>query len=176
MVILMRFWTTENMFKFSSHLDNSFYHLQKKMATHSNTLAWKILWTEEPGRLQSLGLQRVGHDWVTSLSLSHDSLSESEGRSVLSDSLWPHGLYSPWKSPGQEYWSGYPFPSPGNLPNPEVEPRSPPLLADSLPAEPQGKPKNTGVSSVSLLQWIFPTQESNQGLLLCRRVLYKLSC
>ena len=35
---------------------------EKEMATHSNTLAWKILWTEEPGRLQSMGLQRVGHD------------------------------------------------------------------------------------------------------------------
>ena len=37
------------------------------------------------------------------------------------------------------------------------------LLADSLPAEPQGKPKNTGVGSISLLQGIFPTQESNWG-------------
>ena len=37
------------------------------MATHSSTLAWKIPWTEEPGRLQSMGSQRVGHDWVTSL-------------------------------------------------------------------------------------------------------------
>ena len=36
--------------------------LEKEMATHSNTLAWKISWTEEPGRLQSRGLQRVGHD------------------------------------------------------------------------------------------------------------------
>ena len=39
------------------------------MATHSSTLAWKIPWTEEPGRLQSMRLQRVGHDWTTSLSL-----------------------------------------------------------------------------------------------------------
>ena len=44
--------------------------LEKEMATHSSTLAWKSPWTEEPGRLQSMGLQRVGHDWVTSLSLS----------------------------------------------------------------------------------------------------------
>ena len=36
--------------------------LEKAMATHSSTLAWKILWTEKPGRLQSMGLQRVGHD------------------------------------------------------------------------------------------------------------------
>ena len=39
------------------------------MATHSSTLAWKIPWMEEPDRLQSMGSQRVGHDWVTSLSL-----------------------------------------------------------------------------------------------------------
>ena len=45
------------------------YILEKAMAPHSSTLAWKIPWTEEPGRLQSMGLLRVGHDWVTSLSL-----------------------------------------------------------------------------------------------------------
>ena len=43
-----------------------------------------------------------------------------------------------------EYCSGYPFPSPGDLPNPGIKPRSPALQADSLPAEPQGKLKNTG--------------------------------
>ena len=36
--------------------------LEKEMATHSSTIAWKIPWTEEPGRLQSMGLQRVGHN------------------------------------------------------------------------------------------------------------------
>ena len=41
--------------------------LEKEMATHSRTLAWKIPWTEERGRLQSMGSQRVGHDWATSL-------------------------------------------------------------------------------------------------------------
>ena len=39
------------------------------MGTQSSVLAWKILWTEEPGRLQSMGSRRVGHDWATSLSL-----------------------------------------------------------------------------------------------------------
>ena len=67
------------------------------------------------------------------------------------------------------------FPSPGDLPNPGIEPRSPALQADSLPVEPQGKPKNTGLGSLSLLQWIFPTQELNQGLLHCRQILYQLS-
>ena len=41
--------------------------LEKEMATHSSTLAWKIPWTEDPGRLQSMGSRRVGHNWVTSL-------------------------------------------------------------------------------------------------------------
>ena len=44
-------------------------HWEKAMETHSNTLAWKIPWTEEPGRLHSMGLRRAGHDWATSLSL-----------------------------------------------------------------------------------------------------------
>ena len=51
-----------------------------------------------------------------------------------------------------DYWSGQPFPSPGDLPNPGIQPRSPALQTDSLPAKPQGKPKNTGVDSLSLLQ------------------------
>ena len=67
------------------------------------------------------------------------------------------------------------FPSPGDLPNPGIKLRSPALQADSLPAEPQWMPKNTGVGSLSLLQGIFPIQESNQGLLHGRQILYQLS-
>ena len=127
---------------------------EKEMATHSSTLAWRIPWTEQPGRLQSMGSLRVGHNWATSLSLSYtyyDTLqstgpcslvgkiwrnkeyitrascrklqskgdhltqlgphvwtrlpaevkvSETDSLSVTSNSLWPHGLYSPWNSPG----------------------------------------------------------------------------
>ena len=40
--------------------------LKQEMATHSSILAWKIPWTEEPGKLQSMGSQRVGHDWAHS--------------------------------------------------------------------------------------------------------------
>ena len=47
--------------------------LEKEMATHSSTRAWKIPWTEECGRLQFMGPQRVGHDWATSLSLFSSS-------------------------------------------------------------------------------------------------------
>ena len=68
-----------------------------------------------------------------------------------------------------------PFPSPGDRPNSGIEPRSPTLQVDSLLAEPQEEPKNTGVGSLSLLQRIFPTQKSNWGLLHCRWILYQLS-
>ena len=63
----------------------------------------------------------------------------------------------------------------GDLPNPGIEPRSLTFQEDSLLNEPPGKPKNTGVGSLFLLQWIFPTQESNLGLLHCRQILYQLS-
>ena len=72
-------------------------------------------------------------------------------------------------------WSGQPFPSPGDLPNPGIKPRSPAWQVNSLPSEPQGKPKNSGVGSLSLLQGIFPNQESNRGLLHCRWILNQLS-
>ena len=74
-----------------------------------------------------------------------------------------------------EYWSGYPFLSPGDLPNPGIEPTSLALRADSLLAEAAGKPKSPGVGSLSLLQQIFPTQELDRGLLPWRWILYQLS-
>ena len=100
--------------------------------------------------------------------------------SVMSDSLPPHGqqstrLLCPWGFSRQEYWSGLPCPPPGDLPNPGIKPRFPALQVNSSPAEPPGKPKNTGVGSLCLLQRIFPTQEWNQGHLHCRQILYQLS-
>ena len=73
-------------------------------------------------------------------------------RSVVSDSVRPHGLQParllcPWGFSRQEHWSGLPCPPPWDPPNPGIEPRSPALQADSLPPEPPGKPKNTGVGS-----------------------------
>ena len=60
----------------------------------------------------------------------------------MSDSATPWTIQSiEFSRP--EYWSGYPFPCPGDLPNPGIEPRSPALQADSLPFEPQGKPLKT---------------------------------
>ena len=134
-------------------------------------------WTGKPGLLQSMGLQRVGHNWATDLNwtkhmqkilensiyiqeqdkilkqphtlktlldlkfwflsktLSSVCMKWSENRSVISNSLRPHELYSPWNSPGQ----------------------------------------NTEMGSLSLLQGIFPTQGSNPGLPHCGRILYQLS-
>ena len=87
-------------------------------------------------------------------------MSENESRSVLSSSLRPHGLSMEFSRP--EY-------------NPCIEPRSLALQADSIPVEPQGKPKNTGVGSLSLLQGIFPAQELNWSLPHCRKIPYQLN-
>ena len=64
---------------------------------------------------------------------------KSESRSVASNSATPWTIESGEFS-RPEYWSGWPFPSPGDLPNPGIEPRSPALQVNSLPDEPQGKP------------------------------------
>ena len=84
--------------------------------------------------------------------LKHRKWKWKWSRSVMTDSLQPHGLYPtwllrPWDSPPmgfsrQEYWSGLPFPSPGDLPNPGIEPRSPTLQADALTSEPPGNSQN----------------------------------
>ena len=66
--------------------------LEKAMAPHSSTLAWKIPWTEEPGGLQSMGWLRVGHDWTTSLSLFHFHALEKE--------MATHSSVLAWRIPG----------------------------------------------------------------------------
>ena len=85
-------------------------YMEKAMAPHSSTLAWKTPWTEEPGGLQSMRLLRVGHDWVTSLSLfpfMHWRRQwqptpvflpgESQGRgSLVSCCLWGHTVGHDW--------------------------------------------------------------------------------
>ena len=57
-------------YKYTCIYGNIYIKMEKAMAPHSSTLAWKIPWTEEPGRLQSVGSLGVGHNWATSLSLS----------------------------------------------------------------------------------------------------------
>ena len=64
---------------------------------------------------------------------------ESESSSVVSDSLQPPGLYSPWNSPSQNTGVGRPFTSPGDLPDPGIKQGSPTLQVDSVPTELSGK-------------------------------------
>ena len=66
--------------------------MEKAMAPHSSTLAWKIPWTEEPGRLESMGSRRVRHDWATSLSLFHFPALEKE--------MATHSSVLAWRIPG----------------------------------------------------------------------------
>ena len=160
---------------------------EKAMASHSSTLAWKIPWTEEPGRLQSMGSLGVRHDWATSLSLCTFMHwrrrwqptpvflpGESQGRGAwwaafygvaqswiwlkrLSSSIYIYITYiKSWSSwtvacqtplfmgfSRQEYWSGLPFPTPGDLSDPRIKPTSPasPELAGGFFATtPYGKP------------------------------------
>ena len=70
-------------------------------------------------------------------------------------------------------WVAFPFSRGSSQPRDQTQVSQ--LQADSSLSEPQGKPKDTGVGSLSLLQRIFPTQESNWGLLHCRQILYQLS-
>ena len=136
--------------------------LEKGMATHSSTLAWKIPWTEEPGRLPSMGSHRVGHDW-SALAAAAEHWVEFPllySRFLLVTYficacvlsyfshvrlfviLWTVAHQAPL-SVGfskQEYWSWLPCPSPGDLPHPGIEPRSPALEVDSLWLAPPGKP------------------------------------
>ena len=104
-------------------------------------------------------------EWVA-ISFSREMAVVVTGKESESESHSVCGLFAtPWtihEFSRPEYGSREPFLSPGDLPNLGIQARSPALQADSLPAEPQGKPKNTGVGSLSLLQQIFPTQELNR--------------
>ena len=64
--------------------------MDKAMVPHSSTIAWKIPWTTEPGRLQSMGLQRVGHDRATSLSLSNYGGGNEDNGDLLQKVLCTH--------------------------------------------------------------------------------------
>ena len=77
-------------------LDSPSKTREQAVATHSSTLAWKIPWMEEPGRLQSMGSQRVGHDWVTSLSL----FTFMHWRSGDNTGVATHSSVLAWRIPG----------------------------------------------------------------------------
>ena len=118
----------------------------------------KVLYLEPAGKprvLQVTGSQRVRHDWATEqrqLVPSPDSglriqrgsdrwvlLPKSLSRLLLFVTPWAVAHQTPLsvEFSSQEYWIVLPFPSPGNLPDPRIEPRSPALQADSLPSEPR---------------------------------------
>ena len=88
---------------------------------------------------------------------------------VMSDSLWPHGILQARILE----WVAFPFPRGSSQPRNWTQVSC--IAGGFLSAEPQGKPKNTGVGSLSLLWRTFPTQELNPGLLHCRRIPYQLS-
>ena len=77
---------------------------EKAMAPHSSTLAWKLPWMEEPGRLQSMGLRRVGHDWATSLSLFTFTFHFHS----LEKETATHSSVLAWRIPGTEGPGGLP--------------------------------------------------------------------
>ena len=103
--------------------------LEEGMATHSSTLAWRIPWTEPW--------------WATVY-----GVTEWLSRVLLFATPWTVAYQAP-RSMGfsrQEYWSGLPFPSSGDLPNPGMEPGSPALQTDALPSEPPGKPRQSDLT------------------------------
>ena len=100
------------------------YNPEKAMAPHSNTFAWKTPWTEEPGRLQSMGSRRVRHDWAnsihfTSLSLHFliikgfpggSGLNNPPGQEDPQKRKWqPTPVFLPGKSHGGRSLAGYSF-------------------------------------------------------------------
>ena len=67
--------------------------LGKEMVTHSSILVWKIPWTKEPGKIQSMRLQRIRHKWTTSFSVSLFSLSHSQVLSIVNETEFVGGFF-----------------------------------------------------------------------------------
>ena len=141
---------------------------------------FKLLEKQELSEYPCLNSERTGHT-VIDFSIYKFFTSKWLDGSMLSCFCCARLCETPWTAASQaplsvgfsrqEYQHGLPCPSPGDLPNPGIEPRSPTMQVDSLSSEPTGKPKNTGVGSLSLLQGISPTQESNWGVLCCRQII-----
>ena len=133
--------------------------LEKGMATHSSILVWRTLWIEASGGLQSMGLPTVGHNGSDLGQHSNSTLHTGLGNQVWKKELvaqYVQLFVIPWTVahqdslsmgfPRQEYWSGLPFPSLGDLPDSGIKPRSPSLKTDSLLSEPPGSRGKSRVS------------------------------
>ena len=130
---------------------------EKEMATHSSILAWKIPWIDEPSGLQSIGSQRVRCDWATMCLTLCDPMDYT----VL-------GILQTRKL----QWVAFPFSRGSFQPRDQTQISR---IAGGFFTSWTERPKNIGVGSLSLLQEIFPTQESNWGLPHCSWILYQLS-
>ena len=110
----------------------------------SRYMIWALLTIHQEASISLLSLSIRGQtEWKPQ---SQKERKWKWSPSVMS--LQPHGLYVAYQAPPsvefsrQECWSGFPFPSPGDLPNPGIKPGCPALLADTLPSEPPGKPQS----------------------------------
>ena len=136
--------------------------LGKEMANHSSALAWKILWTEEPGWLQSMEMQRVRNNWLTNILLFKKLVVKTNIIMVLflviiiNCVVFSHSVVSDSSQPRDWTWVSY-------------------SVGGFFTIWATGKPKNIGVGNLSLLQGIFPTHESNWCILHCLWILYKLN-
>ena len=100
--------------------------LEKRVATHSSILAWRIPWTEEPGGLLHKGSQRVRHDWVTERQQQQHFVCVCVLSHVwLYETPWTVAHQAPlsMEFSRQECWIESPFPSPGDLPNKTTGPK-----------------------------------------------------
>ena len=174
--------------------------LEKEMAIHSSILAWEIPWTEEPGSLQSMGLQRVWHNWATNtlwgkgwmqwwreaVYICGNELKKyNKGNGNHVSHCWTRrslickgrrtGLHSPWNSPGQNTGVGRLSLLQGIFPTQGLSPGLLDCRQILYQLSHRGSPRILKWVSLSLLQGIFPTQESNRDLLHCRQILYQLS-
>ena len=147
------------------------WHVWSHLASGEQFRLEAELWDPKPtapptiprrmARVEMAAFQRLVPSLVGQDTPSPAEVKWSESHSVVSHSLWPHGLYSPWNSPGQNTGVGSLSLLQGIFPTQGLSPGLLHCRQILYQLEPQGKPKNTGVGSPSLLPWTFLAQESN---------------
>ena len=136
-------------------------HIRRKGLSGPQFTTWAYWWSTFPVGIQFITTRRSSYfikraDYHTKLQCTKETDTKKVKIAQLCLTLCsPIKSHSPWNSLGQNTGVGSPPHVQGIFPG--IKPRSPALQADSSPTEPQGKPKNTGVHSLSLLQWIFLT-------------------